>query len=473
MTSPLLGVHAWRQTDTAAIARNYHEEGYRLFHPQVDWRGDSSGYTETEFQLYPFTVSLLYRCFGVHEFLGRLTSVGFFIVSALLLHLLVSAVIDRDAAFYSTLFYSFLPTNVYYSRAFMPEATMLMCSVAGIYFFYRWTERAGLANLLLSAAFVSLAVLVKLPALCLGLPLLYLAWHKDGWRFVRRLWLWIYGVLVLVPVVLWYYHAHQLYSQSGLTFHIWDYGTEKWGNWSFALSFQYWSGLLVRLYQLHFAYYAIPLLLIGLVLKRRQRVERLIDFWMLAILVYLIVVPHGNIWHEYYQLPLMLPASVFIGKVFGRYFSLPDLAGGRSEKGGSLVLGILLLLTAFESLQIYSAHLKEEKTQGNWYVDLPAALDEFSESDDLVIAVSKGDPKLLYYAHRKGWLCPPSDVDAEYVRARIAKGAKCIIGLLSDFADPAAKVRLQDLANQYRLAYQDTQAFVIDLRKATLSWPGR
>ena len=471
ISSPLLGVHSWRQTDTAAIARNYYQNGYRLLYPQVDWRGDTDGYAETEFQIYPYIVSLLYGVFAPDEVLGRLVSILLFIGSVVFLYLLVRAVMDRNAAFFAALFYAFLPTNVYYSRSFMPESAMLMFSVAGIYLFYIWLEREKLVHFLLSALMISLAVLVKLPALYLGLPLLYLAWHKYKSRALLRWPLWLYAILVLAPVVLWYYHAHQLYKQTHLTFKIWEYGTEKWGSWSFALSFDYWSALLVRLHQLHFAYYAIAAFLIGILLKRKARQERLFDFWLLAVICYFLIVPHGNIWHEYYQLPLMLPASVFIGKLFGRFFCCRRLTGHEKMGGKTLILGIVLLLTMFESLQIYTTHLKAEREEGNWYVDLPNALDKISDKDDLVVAASNGNPKILYYARRKGWICRPGELSSAYILDKIARGAKCFIGFNSRFAAPAARTRLQELLNEYRLVYEGQTTFIIDLRRVTVGWP--
>ncbi len=72
--SPLLDYHSWRQADTAAIARNYATNGYRLLYPQVDWGGLTPGYIESEFPLYSYTLALLYGVFGVHAWLGRLLS---------------------------------------------------------------------------------------------------------------------------------------------------------------------------------------------------------------------------------------------------------------------------------------------------------------------------------------------------------------------------------------------------------------
>jgi hypothetical protein len=39
LTAPFVDAHAWRQLDTAAMARNFYEGSFIPLDPQVDWRG--------------------------------------------------------------------------------------------------------------------------------------------------------------------------------------------------------------------------------------------------------------------------------------------------------------------------------------------------------------------------------------------------------------------------------------------------
>ena len=43
-----MGAQSWRQADTAAMARNYYENGHNFFYPQIDWGGNSAGFVETD-----------------------------------------------------------------------------------------------------------------------------------------------------------------------------------------------------------------------------------------------------------------------------------------------------------------------------------------------------------------------------------------------------------------------------------------
>ena len=48
VTAPFLDAHAWRQLDTAAMARNFYEGPFFPLDPRVDW-GGRNGYLEDPF----------------------------------------------------------------------------------------------------------------------------------------------------------------------------------------------------------------------------------------------------------------------------------------------------------------------------------------------------------------------------------------------------------------------------------------
>src|SRR5690349_11333718 len=75
VTAPFLDAHAWRQLDTAAMARNFYDGPFFPLDPRVDW-GGRSGYLEAEFPLIPAIIAVLYRLFGLHEILGRLVIIA-------------------------------------------------------------------------------------------------------------------------------------------------------------------------------------------------------------------------------------------------------------------------------------------------------------------------------------------------------------------------------------------------------------
>ena len=78
---PFIDPWSWRQSDVAAIARNFLENGFHFTRPQIDWAGDQPGYVGTEFPILPFTAALVYRSAGVQEWIGRIQGVLLFVAA--------------------------------------------------------------------------------------------------------------------------------------------------------------------------------------------------------------------------------------------------------------------------------------------------------------------------------------------------------------------------------------------------------
>jgi hypothetical protein len=53
INQPYVDHWSWRQSDVAAIARNFLQNGSRFAYPQIDWAGNAPGYVGTEFPILP------------------------------------------------------------------------------------------------------------------------------------------------------------------------------------------------------------------------------------------------------------------------------------------------------------------------------------------------------------------------------------------------------------------------------------
>ena len=71
--------------------------------------GDVKGYAgQTECHIYPYTVAMLYKLFGVHEYLGRLVSIMAFCGGAFFLYKLARKYFDKTPSLIALLFYTFV-----------------------------------------------------------------------------------------------------------------------------------------------------------------------------------------------------------------------------------------------------------------------------------------------------------------------------------------------------------------------------
>jgi 4-amino-4-deoxy-L-arabinose transferase-like glycosyltransferase len=175
IAQPYVDHWSWRQSDVAAIARNFYEGGFRFAYPQIDWAGDATGYVGTEFPILPFVAAICYKFAGIHEWIGRSQAVIFFAVSLPFFFLLVCEMFGSTAALRATFFFSFAPVNIFAGRSFMPDVPSLSLAIICLYFFLRWTYTQKWTPLLLTAFAVSLSLLIKITSIIIFAPLAYLA----------------------------------------------------------------------------------------------------------------------------------------------------------------------------------------------------------------------------------------------------------------------------------------------------------
>ena len=461
---PVAGWHSWRQADTAAMARNFAEDGFQFLHPQIDWRGDTAGFVESEFPLYAYTAALLDALLGFSDMWGRMLSVLCSLAAIWGLYHLLRKYLSAQAATWGALIYAIMPLNIYYGRAFMPESAMLMCSVLGIYWFSEWLDGREAKYFFLSWVCVALAALLKLPTLYLGLPLLFLAWTKYGKSFAGNWQLWLFAFLVFVSVGLWYYHAHQLYLQTGLTFGIWEAGTDKWANFDMIITPKFYNDVFFKSFaERHLTYAGFIPFVIGLFVSRTSKSERVFDWWLIALLVYVLIVARGNQVHEYYQLPFALPAVAYVGKVFARYMpisSLRELVKMGSFRG--LFFRLCLVGIVVLSFLRYSNFMNGETTDAPLF-RLAADVQSTTSRTDLIVALSEGNPVVLYRCDRKGWNASVDQVDPAFLREKWERGARFIVGEKEPFNTPERQRRLDKLMTTLPAVKNERDHFILRL----------
>src|SRR5215510_14483369 len=175
INQPYVDHWSWRQSDVAAIARNFLQNGFRFACPQIDWAGNAPGYVGTEFPILPFIAALCYKFAGAHEWIGRIQAVIFFAFSLPFFFLLVRKIFGSTAAIWASFFYSFAPLNIFAGRSFMPDVPSLGLASVGLYFFLRWVQRGQLSSFFVAAIAISLSLPIMITSIIIVAPLVYLA----------------------------------------------------------------------------------------------------------------------------------------------------------------------------------------------------------------------------------------------------------------------------------------------------------
>ncbi len=391
ISQPFVDWWSWRQADVAMIARNFYRHGFNLFYPQIDWAGSSPGYVGTEFPLVPFLASLFYPVVGEHEWVGRSISVFFFAGSVPFLYLLVRKASNERSALFAAASYTLAPLGIFAGRAFMPDMASLSFSIAAVYLFAEWLDRKSAAGLFAaSCGAASLAILVKLPAVIIGLPLAYLATRAHGARFLRRPELWAWATLALGAPLAWYLHAyhvsltqvpHHMFGQGGLGI----------------VDLESYAEIIRRLATWELTPVVFLGMLAGLVIRSGSRVGGVFHWWLIAIILFTFLAGRGSNSHAWYQLPVVPVAAAIAGRACDAGLSRMTRSGWRR---GALAMACLYMVMVSALAVVYVRPLYDA-----WAAPMRDAgreLDRIAPANALAV-FTEWDPTTVYYSGRRGW----------------------------------------------------------------------
>ncbi|MBI4676205.1 MAG: glycosyltransferase family 39 protein [Elusimicrobia bacterium] len=403
ITAPPLDYHYHRQCNTAAIARNYSENGLEFLCPQIDWEGGYAGCSATEFPLYMWLTGLLWRIGGLAHLWGRILSALLSALTAVYLFMLLEGWMETEAAFYAGLLFSFIPLEVYFGRAIQPEAMALFCAVAGLHH-WRKSLQAGRpwGHWTAAVGFAFLSIGHKLTYVHLLIPLAALSWlslRREAFKDLPTL---AAPVLILGGVYAWYKHASAgayVVPTSPSEF----LGLLHYERLAYFAQFQFLS----RFPELAATYGGVILGFFGareLVWRRRQA---FFAVWFLAVAAHLVAGGDYSFRHEYTSLPFAPVNAAFMG--MGLFLlkaaALSPSLGPRPLDPRSRYWAVAGLLILAHSIPLHMfLRIK------HWYdlthpqlVSAREAAERVSRPDDLFLCNERGSSVFLFFLGRKGW----------------------------------------------------------------------
>jgi hypothetical protein len=422
---PYVDHWSWRQSDVAAIARNFYDGGFRFAYPQIDWAGNATGYVGTEFPILPFVAAICYKFAGIHEWIGRSQAVILFAVSLPFFFLLVREIFGSTAAVWATFFFSFTPLNIFAGRSFMPDVPSLSLAIIGLYFFLRWIDRQRWTPFFVAALAISLSILIKVTSIVIFAPLAYVLvaavcdrrrnkerrFSKPPGRSGDRpslnfsahrapLQLALFIAIAILPSIAWYWHAYQIAERF--------YPHHFFGAGGVRIEGLQWYSNIARQTAISSLTPVLAIMaLIGLFVAPGSRTRSvsgraalqaryslLFHWWLAGMILFMIIVGYGNR-HRWYQLPLVPIAAAFAGAACTFFGS--KISSRRAAIGLSILLaGSFAILSYVYVRPLYESSAAQLRDAG-------LALTKIAPSDGLIVAADMGDPTIFYYSQRKGW----------------------------------------------------------------------
>jgi hypothetical protein len=118
----LIGIHVWRQTETQTVINNFYRGDFNILNPHVNGLADTDQLHRMEFPLMQWIIALLYKIFGPHIAVTRLTIFTIGMCSVYGMFVFCSNIFNnKGLAALAAWCFNFSPVFYYYTVNPMPD----------------------------------------------------------------------------------------------------------------------------------------------------------------------------------------------------------------------------------------------------------------------------------------------------------------------------------------------------------------
>jgi hypothetical protein len=450
---PIAEAHSWRQITNLDIARNFTEISGNILYPQVSWGGPRDAFVSMEFPLLQWLAGMLFHLFSNQELVCRILAIAFSMGTVVGIYGLGSGLFAPAAGRAAAFLVAISPSLVFFGRTFISDTPMVFFSVAGIWGLVIYARTRDRRAAVLGIASTALGCLVKIPALLLLAPVLWLAWtdidRSTGpaarWRLGRHIRavfkpVWIAAVgIPLLSTALWYWHGDRLFHATGLGQAIFHpsggyspevamamgpiMGVSHWSTLHQLTDPEFYATLLDRTYYLHLTPAGFALTLVGLAIGLARKGAGVVLVWLAATLLFIMASAEGNRYHEFHQLPMLPPAALLFGLAAGAAFDGDWL---RRSTGSPVVPFAVAAAVVFTGLVGFSY----SNVVYNFFrperldlrpIEAGRAIERQVPPRDTIVVVEyaqygANSPILLFRSHRRGWSFDLSSISPHVVQ---------------------------------------------------------
>jgi hypothetical protein len=420
----LMGIHAWRQTQTETTIDSFYDEDFNILNPRKNERGAGDGIFRMEFPLMQWIVALFFKIFGSQVLITRICMfvIGLFSVFGMF-RLLVFLSGNSALALIGAWAFNFSPSFYYYTINPLPDNLSLCCGIWGLAIFFRWTKEQRRSLLFLCSLFLSIATLCKLPFLLFySLPAFYLL--QQYFKKQRALNITVRDLSALAScaffAVAWYAWVIPQWKGNGVV------GGIFWNDVPGSLLVDYLIfNLTSTLPELLINYAAVLFFITGFYVTWKLKQYKktlflsLIVFCVSLIIYYLFEMNMIARTHDYYLFPFY--PAIFILVSYGAFFLLKE--GNTLLRTLSVMCIIILPFTAYLRM-----HNRWNESSPGLNPDLMRYKNELRQAvPDNALCVAGNDGShfiFLYYIHKKGWVYNYDQLSEDDLKQMITEGAE-------------------------------------------------
>lgn len=418
----IMSFHSWRQTQTQATINNFFEEDMNILNPRRLARGNGDGIKRMEFPLMQWLIASSYYLFGQKVVVSRIFIFCLSILSIIGMYRLLLALFNNKVlAAMGAWAFTFSPTFYYYSINPQPDNMALTAGIWGLAGFFIWHRKKEGHWLWMSAIFLAISTLCKLPFIAFYMaPFLYFILKlKKGAKAEALIQGGVFLAFSLIPVA-WYAWVIPNWDANPI---IWGMLEQREAVSKLLYYLQF--NLVSNLPELLLNYGSVPFFLAGFYFLKKKKAFKdkkfplLVGLSLTVLAYYLFEANAIAKVHDYYLFPFFPILFILVAygasnlyhskSKFWRYFTLFALA--------------ILPLTCYLRMQDrwnpespgFNPDLLKYKSE------LRAAVPD----DALVVTGNDVSSCIfLYYIDKKGWSFTDGHLSGKELDSLISQGAE-------------------------------------------------
>jgi len=426
-------IHQWAQCDRASVALNFSRDTYNILKPQIHFQSRGDGITGMEFPFVNYTVGMLYRIFGFHEFIYRVV-MSIIITLGLFAAFMMSFLLIKNIyyAFYSVLLFLLSPVLLYYTPNFIPDTASLGLMLIAWYIYIKWRTQPSLKFIFLLILIITLSCLIKITGIISVITMIIITLlellQKNKYGIEKSSLIRILASL-FIPLLLttiWYYYANWLSIKHGSAAFLLHWRPVKDIDQVFYFLSEIKKTWFKQYYSKYFYYFLVFTIPILILMRKHCNMLLLritLLLWMGNIIFFILMLEQFPN-HDYYIIAL-LPAILFQLLTF--------FSSVKSQLEKTPVIRRVILFTFF-TLSVHGIifckkTIHDRYRSDSWMVSNPVFNNYFDITplsrslgvryNDLVISAS--DPSFnisLYLMDSKGITLSmdskPEDIESSY-----------------------------------------------------------
>jgi 4-amino-4-deoxy-L-arabinose transferase-like glycosyltransferase len=470
INSPFLDALAERQTQVALVAHNFFTKGFDFLHPEINIFGPNSGPTILEFPLIPALASILYNFFGEHEFLSRLLCIFFSILTLFFLYKTALKFVSNNTSLLVLLLAAISPMDIYFSRAFMSESSMMFFSITSFYTFLEWNDRGKNKFLVYSLICVILAIITKPPAAIILAPILSLWFYNEKFKIFINYKFWFYVINIILFFSLWFLWAKHVNSSNKnipLSWAEWSDIITKFGSitdiW---LNPDFYKNISLSIFLLLFTPIGTIGMLFGLKQLKTSNNKWIFIPWLMAIIFSLFFLSGAHMGHPYYQLPFLHFGLLLFGIGIEKFIShkyLDIILRNTNIRFIFIISSAFVLTTSIYAYKKYFNYMYNTNSRMPYVLEVSKIIKDKTNINDCLVINQPSAMKtvLTYYSDRSSFDFSPYHGDSTIIslESYIKRGGTIYVALDTKYASGMQQSKQNILFWKYLTQTYDTIAY--------------